>query len=176
MLSSTFLRKAGAADAECRFGPSQSRRSAAGSSITRTSRPRSLFEVARLVVSAGIAKIHTIEWTPQLLYDEPLYKGMNANWNGLLGANGGEVLTEILADIVTKNFGRSTDVAKSTQWYSVFASGPGIFGLGSKNQRLRRHQARTRSTAASTTSAPPFNFPEEFVTVYRLHPLVAGPD
>ena len=44
-----------------------------------------LFEAARLVVAAEIAKIHTIEWTPQLLYDEPLYKGMNANWNGLLG-------------------------------------------------------------------------------------------
>ena len=44
-----------------------------------------LFDVARLVVAAEIAKIHTIEWTPQLLYDEPLYKGMNANWNGLIG-------------------------------------------------------------------------------------------
>ncbi len=44
-----------------------------------------LFEAARLVVAAEIAKIHTIEWTPQLLYDEPLYKAMNANWNGLLG-------------------------------------------------------------------------------------------
>ena len=31
-----------------------------------------LFEIARLVVAAEIAKIHTIEWTPQLLYDEPL--------------------------------------------------------------------------------------------------------
>ena len=46
--------------------------------------PDELFEVARLVVAAEIAKIHTIEWTPQLLYDEPLYLGMNANWSGLL--------------------------------------------------------------------------------------------
>jgi hypothetical protein len=30
--------------------------------------------VARLVVAAEIAKIHTIEWTTQLLYDEPLYR------------------------------------------------------------------------------------------------------
>ena len=42
-----------------------------------------LFEIARLIVAAEIAKIHTIEWTPQLLYDEPLYIGMNANWSGL---------------------------------------------------------------------------------------------
>ena len=40
--------------------------------------------MARLVVAAEIAKIHTIEWTPQLLYNEPLYRGMNANWSGLL--------------------------------------------------------------------------------------------
>ncbi len=45
--------------------------------------PDELFEIARLVVAAEIAKIHTIEWTPQLLYDEPLYLGMNGNWNGL---------------------------------------------------------------------------------------------
>ena len=31
-----------------------------------------LFEIARLIVAAEIAKIHTIEWTTQLLYDEPL--------------------------------------------------------------------------------------------------------
>ena len=43
-----------------------------------------LFEVARLVVAAEIAKIHTIEWTPQLLYNEPAYLAMNANWNGLV--------------------------------------------------------------------------------------------
>ena len=42
-----------------------------------------LFEMGRLVVSAMIAKIHTIEWTPQLLYDEPLFLAMNANWSGL---------------------------------------------------------------------------------------------
>ena len=41
-----------------------------------------LFEIARLVVAAEIAKIHTIEWTTQLLYDEPLYAGKNANWSG----------------------------------------------------------------------------------------------
>jgi len=40
--------------------------------------PNELFEVARLVVAAEIAKIHTIEWTTQLLYDEPLNRGMNA--------------------------------------------------------------------------------------------------
>src|SRR5262249_24773397 len=57
--------------------------------------PDELFEAARLVVAAEIAKIHTIEWTPQLLYDEPLYQAMNANWSGLIGGGNPE-LTKIL--------------------------------------------------------------------------------
>jgi hypothetical protein len=129
-----------------------------------------LFEVARLVVSAEIAKIHTTEWTPQLLYNEPLYKGMNANWSGLLGANGGEV-SKVLADIVTKNFGKSSDVAKATQWYSVFASGPGIFGLGSKISGYDIAKPEHINGGVNHFGSP-FNFPEEFVTVYRLHPLL----
>jgi len=56
------------------------------------------------VVSAEIAKIHTIEWTPQLLYNEPLYKGMNANWNGLLGDSGSDV-SKALSEVITKGFG-----------------------------------------------------------------------
>ncbi|MFN7996782.1 MAG: peroxidase family protein [Bryobacteraceae bacterium] len=132
--------------------------------------PDELFEVARLVVSAEIAKIHTIEWTPQLLYDEPLYKAMNANWNGLLGAGGGDV-SKVLADIVTKNFGKSADLAESTQWYSVFASGPGIFGLGSKISGYDVSKPEHVNGGVNHFGSP-FNFPEEFVTVYRLHPLL----
>lgn len=129
-----------------------------------------LFEAARLVVAAEIAKIHTTEWTPQLLYNEPLYLGMNGNWNGLLGANGG-LLSKALADVVVKNFGPSKDVAKTTSWYSVFASGPGIFGLGSKVDHFDITNPRYTNGGVNHFGSP-FNFPEEFVSVYRLHPLV----
>ena len=47
--------------------------------------PGRALQTARLTVAAEIAKIHTIEWTTQLLYDEVLYPGMNANWHGLFG-------------------------------------------------------------------------------------------
>ena len=114
--------------------------------------PDELFEVARLVVAAEIAKIHTTEWTPQLLYNEPLYKGMNANWNGLLGTGDPDV-SKALSDIIVHDFGESKDAEKAAQWYSVFASGPGIFGLGSKVPPLRHHQNRCTPTAASITSA-----------------------
>jgi hypothetical protein len=132
--------------------------------------PDQLFEIARLVVAAEIAKIHTIEWTPQLLYNEPLYLGMNGNWNGLLGANGG-LLSKALSSVVVANFGTSTDAAKATEWYSVFASGPGIFGLGSKVPGYNITNPKYTNGGVNHFGAP-FNFPEEFVSVYRLHPLV----
>ena len=129
-----------------------------------------LFNVARLVVVAEIAKIHTIEWTPQLLYDEPLYKGMNANWNGLLGTGDPDV-SKVLSDIVVHGFGTSTNARKATQWYSVFASGPGIFGLGSTVPHYSITNPDDVNGGVNHFGSP-FNFPEEFVTVYRLHPLM----
>jgi hypothetical protein len=132
--------------------------------------PDELFEVARLVVAAEIAKIHTTEWTPQLLYDEPLYLGMNGNWNGLLGANGG-LLSKALSNVVAQNFGTSKDVDKGSSWYSVFASGPGIFGLGSKVHGFDITDPKYTNGGVNHFGSP-FNFPEEFVSVYRLHPLV----
>ena len=42
-----------------------------------------LFNVARLVNAAVMAKIHTVEWTPAILPNRGLYLAMNANWYGL---------------------------------------------------------------------------------------------
>ena len=132
--------------------------------------PDELFEVARLVVAAEIAKIHTTEWTPQLLYNEPLYLGMNGNWNGLLGPNGG-LLSKALSNVVAQNFGKTTDADKGSGWYSVFASGPGIFGIGSKVHAYDITNPKYTNGGVNHFGSP-FNFPEEFVSVYRLHPLV----
>jgi hypothetical protein len=147
--------------------------------------PDELFEVARLVIAAEIAKIHTIEWTTQLLYNEPLYLAMNANWGGLLGGSHDGLASSALSQVVTA-LGSSPDVAKAHRWYSVFASGPGIVGLGSRvyeDHTLFSTLAPGRRDAWDLANpdhvnggtnhfGSPFNFPEEFVTVYRLHPLV----
>jgi Animal haem peroxidase len=119
-----------------------------------------LFEIARLVVSAEIAKIHTIEWTTQLLYNEPLDLAMNANWNGLFGKH---PLVARALEKVINSLNKSGNGNKDSQWYSVFASGPGIFGLGNDKADIN---------GGVNHFGSPFNFPEEFVTVYRLHPMV----
>lgn len=143
-----------------------------------------LFQVARLVVAAEIAKIHTIEWTPQLLYNEPLYRAMNANWNGLL--EGDDRVSSALQQIVVEKFGSSVNAKDSNQWYSVFASGAGIIGLGSHryddNANFGPYDPTKRDywdiskvahvNGGTNHFGSPFNFPEEFVSVYRLHALV----
>ena len=143
-----------------------------------------LFEIGRLVVSAEIAKIHTTEWTTQLLYDEPLYLGMNANWHGLLRED--DPVSAAIEKIVVQNFGKSHDAKKANQWYSAFAAGSGIFGLGSHVYADDAIFARydPKKTDIWNLNNPehvnggvnhfgsPFNFPEEFVTVYRLHTMI----
>jgi Animal haem peroxidase len=43
-----------------------------------------LFNVARLINAAVMAKIHTIEWVPAVLPNRIVNEGANANWYGLL--------------------------------------------------------------------------------------------
>lgn len=145
--------------------------------------PDELYQVARLVVAAEIAKIHTTEWTTQLLYDEVLYNGMNANWHGLIRDD--NLVSRALEKVAVEH-GRSVREADQTVWYSVFASGAGIFGLGSHHYEGRPGFLGFDNKAKDVWDirnpddvnggvnhfGSPFNFPEEFITVYRLHPLV----
>jgi hypothetical protein len=142
-----------------------------------------LFEVARLVVAAEIAKIHTIEWTTQLLYNEPLNRGMNANWSGVFAKH--EVAADALKEVV-RRLGDSEDAKKANSLYAAFAGGPGIFGLGNRvydgvplvglidpNKEDRWDLKNDHHINGGVNHfGSPFNFPEEFITVYRLHPLL----
>ncbi|MFN8089771.1 MAG: peroxidase family protein [Mycobacterium sp.] len=91
-----------------------------------------LFEIGVLVISALIAKIHTVEWTTCVLRHPALQIGMNANWYGALGEK------------FKERIGRVGD--------SEMLSG--IIG-----------------SPADHHSAP-FSLTEEFVAVYRMHPLI----
>jgi hypothetical protein len=91
-----------------------------------------LFEHARLVNAALIAKIHTVEWTTALLADPTMHTGMRANWWGLLGER------------LSRRFGR---VSKSEEVSGIPGSQTWLHGA-------------------------PYAMTEEFVAVYRMHPLI----
>ncbi|MFB4317354.1 peroxidase family protein [Actinomadura sp. 21ATH] len=91
-----------------------------------------LFQRARLINAALIAKIHTTEWTPAVISHPTTRLGMRANWWGLAGERAHRL------------FGRIGD-------------GELISGIPGSRTRL---------------DGVPFSLTEEFVAVYRMHPLV----
>ena len=97
-----------------------------------------IFQAARLVVAAEIAKIHTIEWTPAMLPQQAANLALNANWYGL-------------ATYLFRS--RKHRRARSTLNIRHPEAG-GVVG-----NSLERHGS-------------PYGLTEEFVEVYRLHPLL----
>ncbi|WP_454175227.1 peroxidase family protein [Gordonia sputi] len=91
-----------------------------------------LYNVARLVNSALMAKIHTVDWTPAIIAHPTTVTGMHANWFGLLGEK------------FTSKFGRLVD---SEILFGIPGGGTHLDGV-------------------------PFSLTEEFVAVYRMHPLL----
>jgi hypothetical protein len=91
-----------------------------------------LFDRARLINTALLAKIHTIEWTPAILGHPTLQIAMKANWWGLAGEH------------IRNLLGR---VSESEVWSGI---------LGSKTNHFD----------------VPYSMTEEFVAVYRMHPLI----
>ncbi|RSL86513.1 hypothetical protein CEP51_002755 [Fusarium floridanum] len=93
-----------------------------------------IFDTARLVNCALMAKIHTVEWTPGILQHPTLQIAMDANWWGLLG--------EKLWHVFGRPFGNKSEVLS------------GIPGSDVNHDNV------------------PYSLTEEFVSVYRLHPLI----
>ncbi|GAA2120898.1 peroxidase family protein [Nocardioides bigeumensis] len=58
-----------------------------------------LFQTARLINAAVMAKIHTIEWTPAILPNHSLNDGMMSNWYGLVTNAFGGLHKRVLEDI-----------------------------------------------------------------------------
>src|SRR5205085_619622 len=91
-----------------------------------------LFDHARLVNTALMAKIHTIDWTPAILANPTLEVGMNGNWWGLAG------------EWIYRHFGR---ISNSEIISGIPGSPKDFYGV-------------------------PYSLTEEFVSVYRMHPLL----
>ena len=91
-----------------------------------------LFAKAKLINSAVMAKIHTVEWTPAILPHPVIEIAMNTNWYGLTGSELQEVFEFLDDDEILG----------------------GIVG------------------SAHDHHAAPYSLTEEFVSVYRMHPLI----
>jgi len=89
------------------------------------------YQTARLIISALIAKIHTVEWTPAILATPEIDIALNSNWSGPAG-----LWTRIVA------------------WLSDV------------------HALRGIPDTSPDHHSAPYSITEEFVSVYRMHPLI----
>jgi hypothetical protein len=67
-----------------------------------------VFQKARLVNCALLAKIHTVEWTPGILNHPAIQPALDANWKGLLGHLFDEGLARKIAPFLPTGFLRET--------------------------------------------------------------------
>jgi hypothetical protein len=91
-----------------------------------------LYDKARLVNTALIAKIHTVDWTPAIIAHPTTVVGLRANWFGVLGEHFDRLFGRITNDEVLQ----------------------GIPGSPTNDHGV------------------PYSLTEEFVAVYRMHPLI----
>src|SRR5215204_2459947 len=91
-----------------------------------------LFDHARLINAALLAKIHTVEWTTAILGHPTMQIGMRTNWWGVAGEK------------IHKLLGR---ISSSEVLSGIPGSQKDHFGV-------------------------PYSITEEFVAVYRMHPLI----
>lgn len=91
-----------------------------------------VYNTARLVVSALIAKIHTVEWTPAILATEAIDIALRTNWEG-----------------------------PPNKWLEKL--GLWLF---------EAHSLTGISKSLPDHHHVPYSLTEDFVTVYRMHPLI----
>jgi Animal haem peroxidase len=91
-----------------------------------------LYDKARLVNAALMAKIHTVDWTPAIIAHPTTVTALRANWWGILGEG------------FDKRFGRRTS---NELIHGIPGSPKALYGV-------------------------PYSLTEEFVAVYRMHPLI----
>jgi hypothetical protein len=92
-----------------------------------------VYQTARLIVSALIAKIHTVEWTPAILGTRAIDIALNSNWSG----------------------------PPSNDWLTRL----GVW-------LIDQHAAVGIPKTKPDHHGAPYSLTEDFVTVYRLHPLL----
>jgi hypothetical protein len=123
-----------------------------------------LFQTARLVNAAVMAKIHTVEWTPAILPNPTLYDGMLANWYGLItnlfGGKRKKALEEIpisnreLGGIVGNpqahfaDFGLSEEFTAVYRMHSLLPDSVRVYSLGSNEVVADIPLMRTRHAAS----------------------------
>lgn len=122
------------------------------------------FDKARLINSALMAKIHTVEWTPAILANPVLERAMYANWWGLGGDRDTRDKFQQDLDMLNANLGQLGALFNAVG----IRNDLGQMDTGSIEHAL----AGLVGSRTPNDYGVPYTLTEEFVSVYRMHPLL----
>ena len=125
-----------------------------------------LYDKARLINAALMAKIHTVEWTPAILANPVLKTAMNANWFGLLGKKGQKPFQTVIEGIGTHL--ALIDGAVEAQT----GADPQLREKFQKTGVIERTVGGIVGSQSTALYGVPYTLTEEFTAVYRMHPLL----
>ena len=125
-----------------------------------------IYDHARLVNAALMAKIHTIEWTPAIIANPVTERAMHANWYGLLGDGG---TRDKYQEEIRKV---REDLEKSDSFIARILGIDPNAADGAGNSAISHALAGIVGSAAPNNHGTPYTLTEEFVSVYRMHPLL----
>ena len=126
-----------------------------------------LYDKARLVVSALIAKIHTVEWTPAVIANKVGENVMYANWWGLLGSKAPRDWYNSEIRQIMENLEQS-----DSNFKKILGFDPGLSELIKGNSDIDHALSGLVGSPTPQNHGTDFTLPEEFVAVYRMHPFL----
>ena len=126
-----------------------------------------IYDRSRLVNSALMAKIHTTEWTPALLANPVLEKAMAANWWGLLGDREGRDAYQTGIRGVIEDLKKADSLT-----LKLIGLDPKLSDLVSGASTIDHALAGVVGAAEPKNHGVAYSLTEEFVQVYRMHPLL----
>ncbi|PHS00381.1 MAG: peroxidase [Oceanobacter sp.] len=126
-----------------------------------------LYDKARLVNAALMAKIHTVEWTPAIIANPITERAMYANWWGLAGN------TENRDKYAAEFDELAADLARRDSWTRrILGFDPKMEEALDNGKALEWALTGLAGARHSDNAGVPFTLTEEFVAVYRMHPLL----
>lgn len=126
-----------------------------------------LYDKARLINAALMAKIHTVEWTPAIIANPVTERAMYANWWGLSGEREGrdkfQAEYEALANDIIK---------KDSFVKTILGFDPELRNLLDDASFIEHALGGLVGSRQPDNAGTPYTLTEEFVEVYRMHPLM----
>ena len=126
-----------------------------------------VYDKARLINAALMAKIHTVEWTPAIIANPVTERAMYANWWGLLGDREGR---DDFQDGVAK---LAEDLAKTDSFVKkTLGLDPKLNAALDDAAFLEHAIGGLVGSRQADNAGTAYTLTEEFVAVYRMHPLL----